>query len=163
MLHTLAEQDQDGSHSATINKLRKKLNELLDSEETLWHRRSKIHWYKEGDRNTKFFHTRASKRRMKNTILGLWNDDDSWCNDRDSIATTTLDYFTKIYTSSSPNRTEDITNAIPSQVLDNMNAKFTKTFTSRNPKSPSSNPPHQIPWPRRYVRHFLSQILEYSG
>nr|XP_023875744.1 uncharacterized protein LOC111988195 [Quercus suber] len=74
-LHSLTELDCDGSHCDAINELRKELNELLDSEETLWHQRSKIFWYKEGDRNTKFFHTRASERRKKNAILGLWNDE----------------------------------------------------------------------------------------
>ena len=34
-LHTLTELDCDGSHSGAINELRKELNELLDSEETL--------------------------------------------------------------------------------------------------------------------------------
>ena len=42
-LHTLTELECDGSHSGAINELRKELNELLDSEETLWHQRSKIH------------------------------------------------------------------------------------------------------------------------
>ena len=67
---------------------------------------------------------------MKNTILGLWNDEGSWCDDKDSIATITLDHFSKIYISSSPSRTKDITNAIPSRVLDDMNVELTKTFTS---------------------------------
>ena len=108
----------------------KDLNGLLDSEEVLWHQRSKIHWYKESDRNTKFFHTRASERRRKNSILGLWNDDDCWCDDRDSIARTVVDYFTKIYISCSLNRIEEVINTIPTQVTDDMNAELTKTFTS---------------------------------
>ena len=102
LLNTLTTLDRDGSHSVEINEVRKDLNGLLDSEEVLWHQRSKIHWYREGDRNTKFFHSRTSERRRKNSILGLWNDDDCWCDDRDSIARTTVDYFTKIYTSCSP-------------------------------------------------------------
>ncbi|XP_023920366.1 uncharacterized protein LOC112031886 [Quercus suber] len=74
-LNTLIAQDHDGSRGAKIDELRKDINELLDSEETLWHQHSKIHWYREGDRNTKFFHARASDRRKKNTILGPWNDE----------------------------------------------------------------------------------------
>ena len=37
LLHSLTVQDRDGSHSVAINELRKELNGLLDSEETLWH------------------------------------------------------------------------------------------------------------------------------
>ena len=62
--------------------------------------------------------------------MGLWNDDDCWCNDKDSIACTTVDYFTKIYTSCSPNRIEEVINTIPTRVTDDMNAELTKTFTS---------------------------------
>ena len=130
LLNTLTTLDRDGSHSVEINEVRKDLNGLLDSEEVLWHQRSKIHWYREGDRNTKFFHFRASERRRKNFILGLWNDDDCWCNDKDSIACTAVDYFTKIYTSCSPNRIEEVINTIPTRVTDDMNAELTKTFTS---------------------------------
>ena len=96
----------------------------------LWHQRSKIHWYREGDRNTKFFHSRASDRRRKNSILGLWNDDDCWCDDRDRIAHTAVDYFTKIYTSCSPNRIEEVINTIPIRVTDDMNVELTKAFTN---------------------------------
>lgn len=71
-LTSLTTHDHDGNLGANINRLRKEINDLLDSEETLWHQRSKIHWYREGDRNTKFFHALASKRRKKNTILSLW-------------------------------------------------------------------------------------------
>ena len=74
----------------------------MDSEEILWHQRSKIHWYREGDRNTKLFHDRAFDKRKKNTILGLWNYEGKWCDDKGSILATTLAYFEKIYTTISP-------------------------------------------------------------
>ena len=41
-----------------------------------------------------------------------------------------MDYFTKIYTSCSPNRIEEVINTIPTRVTDDMNAELTKTFTS---------------------------------
>ena len=91
-------QDQDGSHGAKINQIRKELNDLLDSEEMLWHQRSKIHWYKEGDKNTKKFHVKAMNRRMKNTIMGLQSEDGRWCDDKESISTSTVAYFQNIYT-----------------------------------------------------------------
>ena len=77
--------EDSGTMGAEINQLRKEINDLLDNEETIWRQRSKVHWYGKGDRNTKFFHARASERRKKNSILGIWNDDGIWCESKESI------------------------------------------------------------------------------
>ncbi|KAL3529094.1 hypothetical protein ACH5RR_008416 [Cinchona calisaya] len=47
------------------------LEELLNQEDVKWKQRSKLHWYKNGDRNTAYFHAHANKRRVRNTIRGL--------------------------------------------------------------------------------------------
>nr|XP_023912601.1 uncharacterized protein LOC112024185 [Quercus suber] len=103
---------------------------VVDSEEIIWRQRSKVHWYREGDRNTKFFHARASERRKKNSISGLWNEDGIWCDSKESITATALSYFENIYTSSSPTGINEVINAIPRRVTDEMNSELTKTFTS---------------------------------
>ena len=71
LLNALTSNDQQGNLGAEINQHRKEINDLLDNEETMWHQRSKVHWYRKGDKNTKFFHARVSDRKKKNTILGL--------------------------------------------------------------------------------------------
>ena len=73
-LNALTIQDRDGIMGKEINNLRKEINDLLDSEETFWHQRSRVLWYGQGDRNTKFFHSKASQRRKKNTINGIWDE-----------------------------------------------------------------------------------------
>ncbi|XP_075665154.1 uncharacterized protein LOC142634775 [Castanea sativa] len=56
-------------------------------------------WNKNGDRNTKFFHSMASQRHMKNTVQGLV-DDHGVCKDNaEDINRNTLDYYTSIFTS----------------------------------------------------------------
>ncbi|KAL5538322.1 hypothetical protein UlMin_043071 [Ulmus minor] len=54
-----------------LKECEKNLNSLLDKEERYWRQRSRVSWLKDGDRNTKFFHRKATARRKKNEILGL--------------------------------------------------------------------------------------------
>ncbi|KAG4182229.1 hypothetical protein ERO13_A09G031322v2, partial [Gossypium hirsutum] len=57
---------QGGTYASNkLKALRIKLGKLLDEEEKYWAQRSRIQWLKEGDRNTRFFHVRATNRRKK--------------------------------------------------------------------------------------------------
>ena len=68
------------------------------------------------------------KEGKKNTILGLWNDDGVWCENKDSIIATAVSYFEKIFSISSPSRINEVTCALSRCVTDDMNAELTKTF-----------------------------------
>ena len=57
---------------ALVN-LKQELAGLLVKEEKLWQQRFKTHWMKSGDKNSRYFHTRASQRYRRNWILGLRN------------------------------------------------------------------------------------------
>ena len=48
-LNSLTMDDQQGTRGPDINQLRKEINDLLDSEKTIWRQCSKVHWYREGD------------------------------------------------------------------------------------------------------------------
>ena len=61
-LSSLIQLDNDGSLGEEINQTRKEINDLLDSEEIYWGQGSKAHWLRERDKNTKFFHAKASKK-----------------------------------------------------------------------------------------------------
>ena len=45
----------------------------MDMESVMWNQRSRNMWLVDRDRNTCFFHTKASHRHQHNSILGLCN------------------------------------------------------------------------------------------
>jgi len=50
-----------------------KLDDLLLKQEIFWKQQSWISWLKHGDRNIKFFHSKASQRCKRNFIQGIKN------------------------------------------------------------------------------------------
>ena len=46
----------------SLHALKMELNKWLGIEEEMWHQRSRNNWLKAGDKNTTFFHTKASNR-----------------------------------------------------------------------------------------------------
>ncbi|XP_050211620.1 uncharacterized protein LOC126661796 [Mercurialis annua] len=70
---------QNALNFTEFEKLRKveaEPDELLRCEEVLWRQRSRNIWLKEGDRNTSFFYQKASHRRKRNNIPGLFDAND---------------------------------------------------------------------------------------
>ncbi|KAK8302677.1 hypothetical protein V6Z11_D04G102000 [Gossypium hirsutum] len=62
----------DGPNSERSTNLLKfaccKLGYLYAMDENYWAQRDRIQWLKEGDRNTRYFHVRATGRKKKNSI-----------------------------------------------------------------------------------------------
>ena len=99
-LYGMVLRDRDGSLGREINKLRKEINDLLDSEEILWQQRAKVQWLTLGDCNTKFFHSKALERRNKNTINRIQDENGVWCETEENIAEVAVNYFERLYATS---------------------------------------------------------------
>ncbi|KAK3230767.1 hypothetical protein Dsin_002648 [Dipteronia sinensis] len=56
-----------------IRSLETQLDEALVTEERYWSQRANVDWLKNGDRNTWFFHSKASTRKARNRINGLFD------------------------------------------------------------------------------------------
>lgn len=66
--------DCTSSHGVEMERVHERkmeLNKLLLEEEDMWNQRSRNCWLKSGDRNTSFFHTKASNRHKRNSIVKI--------------------------------------------------------------------------------------------
>ncbi|XP_065633632.1 uncharacterized protein LOC112033392 [Quercus suber] len=64
----------------------KKLDSLLRQQEIYWAQRSRVPWLKHGDKNIKFFHSKALQRRRRNFIQGIRDEGDNWVDRQEDIA-----------------------------------------------------------------------------
>ena len=95
-----------------IKGLKFEINDLLHQEELAWCQRSRSILLLTGDKNTKFFHQRASHRRRKNQILGIFDEEGNWNTTEGSIAQTVERYFQHLFTSSNPDEIEGVLNSV---------------------------------------------------
>lgn len=69
---------RDSRGMSQYKEASKECIKILRQEDEYWMKRSKAHWLKNGDANTKFFHVVASGRKKKNSIEKLKGDDGKW-------------------------------------------------------------------------------------
>ena len=60
-----------GGDPLRVKSLQMEINSMLDKENLMWQQRSRVLFLKNGDRNTAYFHSKASQRFRRNRILGL--------------------------------------------------------------------------------------------
>ncbi|KAL6181023.1 hypothetical protein ACLB2K_047681 [Fragaria x ananassa] len=75
-----------------------RLQSLLTQEETFWRQRAKVTWLRDGDRNISFFHRKASNRKRKNTLKGLYDVNGEWVEDDEGVAQVVSSYFQHMFT-----------------------------------------------------------------
>ncbi|KAL5553199.1 hypothetical protein UlMin_040600 [Ulmus minor] len=120
-----------------LKECEKNLNSLLDTEERYWRQRSRVSWLKDGDRNTKFFHRKATARRKKNEILGLCDSNGCWQDDIGVVSGIIQSYFNNIFWSNCPtvDQINLITDSIPIRVSPKMNNSLLKPFNEDEVKA----------------------------
>lgn len=86
-----------------LNEKEKELENLLEDDEIYWKQHASEDWLNWGDRNTKWFHLKASSRRTRNKIQGLFDENGVWkVEDQDMELAS--QYFLNLFQSSNPKR-----------------------------------------------------------
>lgn len=68
------ELDHTKENRADLRKVVAELRKYQRHEEDYWKQKTNMHWFKEGDRNTKFFHAHVNEKRKN---LWIQNIDDN--------------------------------------------------------------------------------------
>ncbi|KAK3211831.1 hypothetical protein Dsin_016537 [Dipteronia sinensis] len=83
--------------------LEEKLDSALDVEERYWGQRAKTDWLQHGDKNTRFFHSKACARKARNIVRGLQDDSGQWKEAKTEMVII-ASYFDNHFTSSNPSQ-----------------------------------------------------------
>lgn len=115
--------DSTSSHGVdmeSVHKTKMELNKLLLEEEDIWNQRSRNCWLKLGDRNTSFFHTKASNRHKRNSIVKIMDSNGNWVEEEEQIAKVFTDYFWQLFSSSCLVVSEELMDAVQPKVTTRM-------------------------------------------
>nr|KYP48093.1 Transposon TX1 uncharacterized [Cajanus cajan] len=110
----------DATSNATFLEIQDKLNTLILHEEAFWKQRAKVHWLKEGDSNSKFFHATASTRRKHNYIQSIINEEGQTITNQNDIEIAAHQYFETLFR---------IINHIPTKITEEENNKLLNPFS----------------------------------
>ncbi|XP_074306517.1 uncharacterized protein LOC141641766 [Silene latifolia] len=107
-------------------KVVKDIANLIKQEETFWRQRSRALWLRDGDKNTTFFHRKATQRKEKNHISRIVDDNDRVYERTLEIANCAASYFETLFTSSRPNNFSGMMEGVEGRVTSEMNELLTE-------------------------------------
>ena len=113
----------------------KELDDLLLKQEIFWRQRSRVSWLKHGDRNTKFFHSKASQRRQRNFIEGIKNDNGVWVKEVEDVAEVAFGYFMNIFNVGTCDRMEECLSTVNHKTTNDMLEMLSRPFSSEEVKA----------------------------
>lgn len=98
-----------------------------------WRQRAKAHWLVNGDRNTKFFHLYASKRKRRSRISKLVKEDGA-AVEQEEIKLLIANFYKDLFTSHAGSHMEDLLQHVLPRVSDEMNEMLMRPFTEEEIK-----------------------------
>ena len=97
----------------------------------MWQQRSRALWLKDGDQNTKYFHSRATHRKRRNSLVGLRDDTGGLITDIHKIGDQFVRYYEDLFQAAPLEEVEHMLNGINPSVTVEMNAKLIRPYTEQ--------------------------------
>ncbi|KAL0399879.1 UNVERIFIED_CONTAM: hypothetical protein Sradi_2331200 [Sesamum radiatum] len=119
-----------------LGQTRQKIEDIQNANMLHWQQRSKMHLLKDGDGNTKFFHSHASAHHKRNHIKRLKDSTGVWKEREADIQEVLLQYFQAIFASTQPANSElnEVLSVVQPRVTTEMNRSLAEPFTSTEVK-----------------------------
>jgi len=145
-------------------KIKEKILELNHREEIMWKQRSRILWLSAGDRNTRFFHIRASRRRRRNRIARLKKPDGQVTKNVQEMRDLATSFYMELYTSEGTSNMDAVLNTVPTKVTAAMNSSLLAAFSEKEVKEALFQMfPTKSPGPDGFPAHFFQRHWDLCG
>jgi hypothetical protein len=153
----------DTSSAVRYKEIQESHDKLLVQEEIYWRQRGKIHWLKEGDMNTKFFHLSASTRQRAKKIEKLVNDDNIEVTGQSELCRVAMNYFDHLFKSNSTMH-EPVLSLIGPKITQEDNEKLSAPISKEELKEALFQMhPDKSPGPDGFNPAFYQHFLELCG
>ena len=121
-------------------------------------------WLSAGDKNTQFFHLRASQRRRKNKISKLKKSNGQFTENEDEMGAMATDFYKTLYRSEGTTDMDRVLNTVPVKVTAAMNEGLLAPFEKEEVKIALFQMfPTKAPGPDGMPAHFFQPIGNYAA
>ena len=159
-------QSDPGQLGPSLSKLKlvERIQELNHHEEIMWRQRSRVIWLTAGDKNTQFFHLRASQRRSRNKISRLRKPDGQFTEVDLELGTIVTNFYSNLFASEGMHNMEEVLSTVLVMVTADMNKILLDPYKEGEVKDallqmfPTR---HRVPMVSR--RTFFSDIGSFVG
>ncbi|KAG5595026.1 hypothetical protein H5410_036258 [Solanum commersonii] len=93
LIHNNTEEQRAELHGINAKYIR-----FMKMEDSILKQKSQLHWFREGDSNSKYFHALIRGRRRRLFIHKLLNDNAEWIQGDEHIAKAACEHFQNIFT-----------------------------------------------------------------
>nr|XP_016453987.1 PREDICTED: uncharacterized protein LOC107778279 [Nicotiana tabacum] len=99
-----------------LQQVQAEMIKYLALEEEFWRQKAGMLWFKDGDRNTKFFHAQVNGRRKRLKLSRIQNNLGNWIEEDHLIAEEAIKFYKDQFTESAAQNDFYILNHVPSMV-----------------------------------------------
>ncbi|XP_027122034.2 uncharacterized protein [Coffea arabica] len=125
-LEGLFDSDPSESNLLALQEARTGLKNSLMIEEGYWRQKARVKWIREGDKNSKYFHSIVTERRAKAVIHRIKGTNGVWLTEEDRIAVEAVEYFKAVFSAEPFSGSWDTLDVVPHMISHAQNEELVR-------------------------------------